>query len=125
MFITDLSIIVITRYSIFWERLYLCYSMFITDLSYNSHDTILHYDLCNYMFITDLSYNSHDTILHYDLCYYMFITDLSYNSHNITRYYTMIYVTTCLSQIYHIIVITLHDTTLRFMLLHVYHRYII
>ena len=52
----------------------------------------------------------------------MFITDLAYNSHNITRYYTMIYVTTCLSQVYHKIVITLHDTTLRFMLLHVYHR---
>ena len=88
MFITDLSIIVITL-----------------------HDTTLRFMLLHvYHRSIYNSHTIHDTTLRFMLLhvYHRSI----YNSHNITRYYTMIYVTTCLSQIYHIIVITLHDTTL-------------
>ena len=73
------------------------------------------------MFITDISYNSHNMTRYYTMIYVTTCLSQIYHIIVITRYYTMIYVTTCLSQIYYIIVITLHDTTLRFMLLHVYH----
>jgi hypothetical protein len=68
--------------------------MTIIDRSVTLHDITLWFMLLHVYHRS--IYNSHDTILHYDLCYYMFITDLSYNSYNITRYYTMIYVITCL-----------------------------